>query len=78
MDEASLARDRCESYCSREKSCWGCSVDCSTTCQWNAITDCGTYIDWKGIITGDVSLRPGKYVLGVKYLSSKMFLIKIV
>ena len=59
VNSAFEAINECETYCSKEKTCWGCSVDCHKQCQWNAIPECGDYDDWLGLIEGDTSVKPG-------------------
>ena len=53
------ARMKCEKYCAIEDDCWGCSANCESSCQWNAIPDCGSTEMWSGMIAGDISQKPG-------------------
>ena len=56
--DATNSRLECEEYCSYQKDCWGCSVDCDTSCRWNAIPGCGNEETWEGRIEGDISQKP--------------------
>ena len=38
-DEES-AMQLCERYCLTKEYCWGCSKNCSTSCQWIAVSSC--------------------------------------
>ena len=60
MADAITARNECEEYCSTQENCWGCSVQCGSLCQWNAIPDCGVYDNWTGLIAGDITQKPGE------------------
>ena len=69
-ESAIIARTKCEVYCSRQQTCWGCSVDCESVCKWNAIGDCGDLERWQGMIDGDVTQKPGKIRI-ISYLQFK-------
>lgn len=65
------ARDRCETYCLTDATCWGCSVDCPTphdlVCDWNALTMCGDIKTWQGALPGDISQKkPGTATITLK------------
>lgn len=41
MKNASSANIECQTFCSQNEACWGCTVDCNDqSCQWNAIKKC--------------------------------------
>ena len=61
MSNAETALSECEKYCSWNKNCWGCSVECASNCQWNAIPECGLKRQWNGMIDGDISQKPGNW-----------------
>ena len=58
--DAIVSRNECENYCSTQRNCWGCSVNCNKTCQWNALTGCRDQRPWKGLIKGDITQKTGK------------------
>ena len=58
MLNASIALSECNRYCGRIKSCWGCSIECNDSCQWNAIPECGHEEKWNGLMVGDISQKP--------------------
>ena len=58
-----MALMECERFCGRIKTCWGCSINCNTSCQWNAIPDCGNVEEWDGMMKGDISEKPGNGLL---------------
>ena len=67
--DAITARTECETYCSTNGSCWGCSVRCWMICQWNAITTCGQLKDWRGgKIQGDVTQKTGNNKTDLLYM----------
>ena len=37
---SSMALNQCETYCSGNDECWGCSKDCGKGCNWTALSDC--------------------------------------
>ena len=59
LEDATRIRLACEEYCSWRENCWGCSIQCSPSCQWNAISECGSVEDWNGMIEGDITQKPG-------------------
>ena len=58
--DAIASRNEWEEYCLTQERCWGCSVHCDGTCQWNAIPECGGYVNWPGLIDGDITQKPGE------------------
>ena len=63
IEDALDARNRCEEWCSIEKTCAACSVDCrsnSTQCVWSALAQCGDWLFWPGLIEGDISEKVGR------------------
>ena len=67
FSNASIALSECNGYCGRIKSCWGCSIECDVSCQWNAIPECGQKEKWNGEMVGDISQKPGISQLTIKY-----------
>ena len=64
IEDALDARNRCEKWCSVERTCAVCSVDCrsnSTQCVWSAFTQCGDWLSWPGLIEGDISEKVGRW-----------------
>ena len=64
IEDALDARNRCEEWCSIEKTCAACSVDCrsnSTQCVWSALAQCGDWLSWPGLIEGDISEKVGRW-----------------
>ena len=59
LTDASIALTACKSYCGKANDCWGCSIDCNESCKWNAIPECGIEEKWSGLMTGDISIKPG-------------------
>ena len=52
-----------ENYCVSKWDCWGCSIDCRFSCQFNAIPSCGEYEELtKTIADTHISVKPGKYI----------------
>ena len=55
----SFAQNECESYCSLEVKCWGCSEDFQKSNKWNAITDLDTVDHSKNTFIGAMAQKTG-------------------
>ena len=65
FEDAKIARNDCEGWCSNDPSCWGCSVVCGVSCLWNALSYCGTIAEWTGLIEGDITQKSGKMMKSI-------------
>ena len=62
FENSMIALTECETYCSTDPDCWGCSRDCEKRCLWTAVTDCKEQrpaIDQSNIT---LSQKPGKHL----------------
>ena len=60
LSNASMSLQECETYCSKQERCWGCSIECLERgeCRFNAITNCNKKENWNGLMEGDVTEKP--------------------
>ena len=60
LNNASMQLQECETYCSKQERCWGCSIECleKGKCRYNAITNCNKKENWNGLMEGDVTEKP--------------------
>ena len=52
-------RNKCERYCLGRRVCWGCSLSCQPQCTWNALEECHSITDKKGVVSEEVTQKPG-------------------
>ena len=55
----SFAQTECESYCSIEERCWGCSEDFHKPCKWNAIAESDNVEYPKNTVVGTMTQKTG-------------------
>ena len=73
IEDALIARNECEVWCSNDPKCWGCSVVCGNSCAWNALSRCGTFEKWIGLIEGDITQKSGMRMKCI--INKRMFII---
>ena len=56
----SFARTQCENYCVNRNDCWGCFLQCSEQCQWNALSNCDSIEKIPDLPIDNISQKPGK------------------
>ena len=58
---SSIALNQCETYCSGNDGCWGCSLDCGKGCNWTAISNCEDQQKSIKSVDTAVSQKPSNY-----------------
>ena len=54
-----ISRKQCERYCTGNRKCWGCSLQCKEECLWNAHSICGNKNTSERSLSLEVSIKPG-------------------
>ena len=59
IDSSQIALKICETFCSTERRCWGCSIHCNISCEYSAVSSCKVDKEIKGPQDGEVTQKPG-------------------
>lgn len=61
MNGSQNALTICETFCSTEHKCWGCTAHCNTSCNYRAVSMCKNFKELPAVQDGMITKKPGNH-----------------